>query len=113
MRGACFANSAADLASVAFNESLVLWEQHRSNEAMERVREARAGFVAAEVELPVAWCDQNLGVLLAEEGRLNEAADRFVGAQDRYRASSHWTAVAWCDANLAIVLDALGDRSSR
>ena len=46
---ACFANSAADLASVAFNESLVLWEQHRSNEAMERVREARAGFVAAEV----------------------------------------------------------------
>ena len=40
---ACFANSAADLASVAFNESLVLWEQHRSNEAMERVREARAG----------------------------------------------------------------------
>ncbi len=110
---ACFANSAADLASVAFNESFVLWEQQRSSDAMERVREARAGFLAAEVELPVAWCDQNLGVLLAEEGRLNEAADRFVDAQDRYRASSHWTAVAWCDANLAIVLDALGGRSRR
>ena len=109
----CFVNSAADLASVAFNESLVLWEQHRSHDAMERVREARAGFVAAEVELPVAWCDQNLGVLLAEDGRLTEAADRFVGAQDRYRASAHWTAVAWCDANLAIVLDALEGRSSR
>ena len=113
---ACFANgadSAADLASVAFNESLVLWEQRRPNDAMERVREARAAFVAAEAELSVAWCDQNLGVLLAEEGRLNEAADRLVGAQDRYRAASHWTAVAWCDANLAIVLDALGGRSDR
>ena len=79
---------------------------------MERVREARAGFLAAEVELPVAWCDQNLGVLLAEEGRLNEAADRFIGAQDRYRASSHWTAVAWCDANLAIVMDVPEGRSA-
>jgi tetratricopeptide (TPR) repeat protein len=109
----CFANSAADLASVAFNESFVLWEQQRSSDAMERIREARAGFLAADAELPVAWCDQNLGVLLAEEGRLNEAADRFIGAQDRYRASSHWTAVAWCDANLAIVLDVPEGPSSR
>jgi tetratricopeptide (TPR) repeat protein len=114
---ACFADSsvdsAVDLASVAFNEALVLWEQRRPVDAMERVREARAAFVSAEAELQVAWCDQNLGVLLAEEGRLNEAADRLIGAQDRYRAASHWTAVAWCDANLAIVLDALEGRSAQ
>ena len=105
-----FDDEGRDVAIVAFNEAIVLWDQQRTDTAIDKVREARAGFVAAEADLEVAWCDQNLGVLLAEEGRWNEASERFVGAQDRYRAASHWTAVAWCDANLAIVLDALEGR---
>ena len=102
-----FGESSRDLAVVAFNEAVVLWDQHRQEEAIEKVRQARAGFVAAEADIEVAWCDQNLGVLLASTGHLKEAASRLVGAQDRYRAAEHWTAVAWCDANLAIVIDAI------
>ncbi len=81
----CEGAASRDLAVVAFNEALVLWDQRRPDDAMQRIREARAGFVTAECELEVAWCDQNLGTLLAERGDLQEAADRIVGAQDRYR----------------------------
>ena len=102
-----FADAGRDTAIVAFNQGIVLWDQQRIDAAIDKVREARAGFVTADADIEVAWCDQNLGVLLATAGRLREAADRIVGAQDRYRAAAHWTAVAWCDANLAIVLDAL------
>jgi tetratricopeptide (TPR) repeat protein len=109
----CFADYGRDLAVVAFNEALALWDQHRETDAIEKVREARAAFVAAEADLEVAWCDQNLGVLLASTGHLKEAASRIVGAQDRYRAAEHWTAVAWCDANLAIVIDAIDGDGGR
>ena len=102
-----FGASQRDIAVVAFNEAIALWDQRRPGDAIEKVREARAAFVAVEAEIEIAWCDQNLGVLLASTGQLKEAADRLVGAQDRYRAAAHWTAVAWCDANLAIVLDAV------
>ncbi len=101
-----FGASERDLAVVAFNEAIALWDHGQCGAAVERLREARAAFVGAEAEMEIAWCDQNLGVLLASLGHLREAADRLVGAQDRYRAAAHWTAVAWCDANLAIVLGA-------
>lgn len=102
-----FRDRPRDLATVAFNESIVHWDEGRIELALECVREARTAFRAVEAETEVAWCDMNLGVLLAETGQLRESADRLIGAQDRYRAAAHWTAVAWCDANLAIVLDAL------
>ncbi len=108
-----FGDASRDVAVVAFNEAVVLWDEGRLEDAITKVREARAGFVAAEVELEVAWCDQNLGVLLASAGQLKEAASRLVGAQDRYRAAEHWTAVAWCDANLAIVIDAIDGDGAR
>ena len=108
-----FGDAGRDIAVVAFNEAIVLWDEGRLEDAITKVREARAGFVAAEVELEVAWCDQNLGVLLASAGQLKEAASRLVGAQDRYRAAEHWTAVAWCDANRAIVIDAIDGDGAR
>ena len=64
--------------------------------------------MAAEAELEVAWCDQNLGVLLASAGQLKEAASRFgrcPRSLPRRRALDGGGLVF--DANLAIVIDAI------
>ena len=65
----------------------------------------------SDVEVEVAWCDQNLG---RAGGRLGPSATRPWTASSMRRIAierrPHWTAVAWCDANLALVLDALGRR---
>ena len=109
----CFANSAADLASVAFNESLCCGSSSaRGCDGANATR--RGGVPRGRGRAP--------GCVVRPEPR---GAARRGGPSERGRgaassepriataASSHWTAVAWCDANLAIVLDVPEGRSSR